>query len=87
MAPGLSDSDRLKYVSSEIDFIHMLLDMAEDCKWVYQALIEYTMLAARIRGSMDEEERDYVRTWLEELKKLDPLRKGRWMDLEKQLNF
>jgi geranylgeranyl transferase type-2 subunit alpha len=87
MAPGLSDSDRLTYISKEIDFIDMLLEMAEDCKWIYQALIECTMLASRIRGSMEEQDRERVRSWLEDLKKLDPLRKGRWQDLEKQLNF
>jgi geranylgeranyl transferase type-2 subunit alpha len=87
IAPALSDSDRLQYISTEIEFIQMLLEMAEDCKWVYQALIQYTMLASRIRGSMEGQEMETVRKWLEQLKILDPLRKGRWVDLEKALNF
>jgi geranylgeranyl transferase type-2 subunit alpha len=83
MAPNLSSSDRLQYIRNEIEEIREMLDGAEDCKYIYQALIECTLLASKVEGSLSSEDRDQILNWLSELKKLDPLRRERWLDFEK----
>lgn len=85
MTPHLSSSERLEYIRSEIEEIQEMLDGAEDCKYIYQALIEYTLLASKVEGSLSTEDREQILSWLSELKKLDPLRRERWIDLEKTL--
>jgi geranylgeranyl transferase type-2 subunit alpha len=63
-----------------------MLDGAEDCKWIYNALIEYTIALCQMGGrEPDIDEKQDCKTWLEELRKLDPLRSGRWDDLEQSL--
>ena len=86
MAPNLNNSERLEYIRQEIEAIQEMLDGAEDCKYIYQALIDCTVLAAKIRGSMTSEDKGNVLGWLAEIKKLDPLRRGRWADFEKAIN-
>ncbi|KAJ5344847.1 hypothetical protein N7452_002851 [Penicillium brevicompactum] len=85
MAPRLSSSERLEYIRSEIEEIQEMLDGAEDCKYIYQALIEYTLLASRVGDGLSSEDREQILSWLSELKTLDPLRRERWLDLEKTL--
>ncbi|CAG8277086.1 unnamed protein product [Penicillium nalgiovense] len=85
MAPNLSSSDRLQYIRNEIEEIQEMLDGAEDCKYIYQALIECTLLASKVEGSLSSGGRDQILSWLTELKKLDPLRRERWLDFEKTL--
>lgn len=87
MAPNLDDSQRLEYVNQEIEMIEELLDGAEDCKWVYQALIECTLLASKLEGTMSASVRESISKWVKELKQLDPLRGGRWIDLETSLGI
>ena len=61
-------------------------DGAEDCKYIYQALIDCTLLAAKIQGVQPSgDQKKHILSWLSELKKLDPLRHGRWLDFEKSL--
>lgn len=82
MAPNLSTEDRLRYVGEEQDFIRELLEDTDDCKWIYQGLMELAFLEAKLRDiPISEEQKVEVMTWLERLKTLDPLRKGRWDDL------
>lgn len=85
MAPRLSTSDRLRYLRDEIEAIQEMLDGAEDCKYIYQALIECTLLASKVAGSLSDEDRDQILSWLSELKQLDPLRRERWLDFERTL--
>jgi len=85
MTPNLSTSERLEYIRSEIEEIQEMLDGAEDCKYIYQALIEYTLLASKVEGSLSSDDRAQILSWLSELKKLDPLRRERWLDFEKTL--
>jgi geranylgeranyl transferase type-2 subunit alpha len=58
-----------------------------DCKWIYQALIDCKLLRAKIQGSLSVQDQGDVRNWLNELKKLDQLRIGRWTDLEQELGI
>ncbi|KOS45473.1 hypothetical protein ACN38_g3594 [Penicillium nordicum] len=85
LAPNLSSSDRLEYIRNEIEEVQEMLDGAEDCKYIYQALIECTLLASKVEGRLSSEDRDQILSWLSELKKLDPLRRERWLDFEKTL--
>lgn len=85
MAPRLSTFDRLQYLRNEIEAIQEMLDGAEDCKYIYQALIECTLLASKVSGSLSDKDRDQILNWLSELKQLDPLRRGRWLDFERTL--
>ncbi|KAJ5815501.1 prenyltransferase alpha subunit repeat protein [Penicillium riverlandense] len=86
MAPNLSVSDRVQYLRDEIEFIEEMLDGDEDCKYIYQALIDCTVLVSKVTGTQSDSDRDQILSWLSELKKLDPLRKGRWVDFERSLN-
>ncbi|KAJ5101645.1 hypothetical protein NUU61_003867 [Penicillium alfredii] len=85
MAPRLSAPDRLQYLRQEIDAIQEMIDGAEDCKYIYQALIDCTLLVAKVQGSLPHADRDQILSWLSELKRLDPLRHGRWLDFERTL--
>jgi geranylgeranyl transferase type-2 subunit alpha len=44
MAPNLTNDGRLTYVIKELETMQDLLEGAEDCKWIYQALLQYTTL-------------------------------------------
>lgn len=86
MAPNLSNTERLEYVQREIDEIQDMLDGAEDCKYIHQALIECSLLESKIQGTVPSaEQKKNILNWLSELKRLDPLRQGRWLDFEKSL--
>jgi geranylgeranyl transferase type-2 subunit alpha len=85
MTPNLTDSERLEYLRQEVDAIQEMLDGAEDCKYIYQALIDCTLVAARVRGGMPSDDQTKILGWLSEIKKLDPLRQGRWADFERSL--
>src|SRR5271163_2131582 len=74
MAPQLTDGERLEYITNEREFILEVLEDAQDCKWVYQALIECSLVRAKVKGELSAADRREVRTWLAELTKLDPLR-------------
>ena len=85
MAPKLSTEQRLEYIALEREYIEEVLEDAQDCKWPYQALIECTMLEGKLRSGYQNGDREKVMAWLQKLKALDPLRKGRWDDMEQQL--
>lgn len=86
MVPGLSDDERLGYLENELTAIREMLDEEKDCKWIYQALIICSLLVLKINSRGSTEPRGNISTWLSELRRLDPLRKGRWDDLEKSLD-
>ncbi len=79
-----TNSDRKMYLEQEVTSVREMLDGAEDCKYIYQALLEY---ARRWRDLGGEVEKTDMKEWLGELRKLDPLREGRWRDLEKVLGL
>lgn len=85
MAPNLTDEERLKYIAGEREYIEEVLEDAQDCKWAYLALIESTLIESKVKGGLAQSEQSKMSEWLEELRKLDPLRKGRWLDLEQRL--
>jgi geranylgeranyl transferase type-2 subunit alpha len=85
IAPNLSQPERLDYIRREIEEIQDMLDGAEDCKYIYQALIDCTLLASKVEGTMSSGDQQKVLSWISELKKMDPLRRGRWLDMERSL--
>lgn len=87
ITPNFTHADRIDYVTRQLAILKDMLDGAEDCKWIYSALIEYTLSLCQMeqRQPSNYEKQD-CQTWLAELRKLDPLRSGRWDDLHKTLN-
>ena len=86
ITPNFTTKERTEYIIRQLVNLRDILDGAEDCKWVYNALLEYTMALCEIeeRQPRDDEKED-CRSWLAELRKLDPFRAGRWDDLDNSL--
>ena len=81
-----TNADRLHYLEQELDSVKEMLDGAEDCKYIYQALLEYSRRYLDVEARNKKFTSMELRSWLDELKKIDPLREGRWTDLEGTLN-
>ncbi|KAI1247944.1 hypothetical protein MGN70_010192 [Eutypa lata] len=87
IAPALTPDERIDYIRREIDDAKDLLEDYQDVKWIYEALLEYSItlrrveLAAGREGGKDED----PRAWLEKVRALDPMRRGRWSNVETQL--
>ena len=84
MAPNLTTEQRLAYVVREIENLADMLEFDEDCKWIYKSLIELSILHKKLSQQWPSS-KDQLGIWLLQLKSLDPLRKGRWDDLEQSL--
>lgn len=82
-----TNADRTAYLEQEIDNVREMLDGAEDCKYIYQALLEYSRRYLDIEAGNKKVTTMEMTSWLEELRKLDPLREGRWKDLERPLKL
>ena len=88
-----SHEDRVGYLQQEIESVRDMLDGAEDCKYIYQALLEYGGRLVEMNhdndsGGVDGEAGRVIEEmtgWLEELRKIDPLREGRWKDLDRNM--
>ncbi|KAH7320302.1 hypothetical protein B0I35DRAFT_431157 [Stachybotrys elegans] len=88
IAPELSVAERESYLLREIEEIVDLLDDYQDTKWIYEALVEYTVALGKIHSrDPNAEELNKVASWLQSLRALDPKRNGRWSDLETQLGL
>ncbi|KAK1754357.1 hypothetical protein QBC47DRAFT_383726 [Echria macrotheca] len=94
ITPAFSLEDRLSYIMREIEGIKDLLESYEDeelddddrdaVKQIYKALLDYTLALCQLEGRQpDGQERELVAGWLRELRVLDPMRDGRWTDLER----
>jgi geranylgeranyl transferase type-2 subunit alpha len=83
ITPNFTVEERTEFVTIQLVNLRDILDGAEDCKWVYDALLEYTMALCEMeeRQPRNDEKLD-CRSWLAELRKLDPFRAGRWDDLD-----
>ncbi|KAI9690784.1 MAG: Rab geranylgeranyltransferase [Bathelium mastoideum] len=85
--PNLSNGERLTLLEREIRNTDEMLEGAEDCKWIYQALLQYSEMYLELDTGNKTFTTQDMRSWLDQLKKLDTLRVGRWNDLEKKLNI
>ncbi|KAJ4306816.1 Rab geranylgeranyltransferase [Collariella sp. IMI 366227] len=84
MTAGLTLYDRVGYLTREIEEIKELLEDYDDVKLIYEALFEYTLYLCELEGRKPNEEERGSWGWLGKLKKLDPMRNGRWEDLERK---
>lgn len=84
IAPHLSLDQRLEYIGLEYSKVLEMLDGAEDCKWIYQSLIQISILYNTLSNDWPAPW-DQIQSWIRELKRLDPLRIGRWHDIERGL--
>ena len=84
---SFSVEERVLYVEREIVDIKDLLEDYDDSKLIYEALIEYTLALSALKKSSpsEDEAADDLKDWLSKLRQLDPMRKGRWDDMEKEL--
>jgi geranylgeranyl transferase type-2 subunit alpha len=86
ITPNFTSEDRIEFLIRQLEVLKDMLDGAEDCKWIYDALIEYTLTLSRMeQRQLQIDEKDDCSQWLTELRKLDTLRSGRWDDLELDL--
>jgi len=88
ITPHFTQKDRIDYVSERLDSLKEMLDGAEDCKWIYNALLEYTLARCKMEEREPySEEKQNCNLWLSELGRLDPLRSGRWDAIGKSLSW
>lgn len=84
----LTVQDRISYMTREIANIKDLLEDYDDCKLLYERLMAYTLELATLETRQPSlEEEKAFRNWLAELRALDPLRTGRWDDVQKKLSL
>ena len=89
LAPALTADQRATYLRHEIGEIKDLLVDFPNMKWIYLSLLEYTTALKQLeqREGYDGGDAHDLRAWLTELRTLDPLRSGRWDDLERELGL
>lgn len=87
IVPDLTNHDRIEYFDTQIDLLKDMLDGTDDCKWIYQALVTYTPEYLELDAGNKKITTLELTGWLDQLEALDPLRKGRWLDLRKSLNL
>lgn len=85
---GLTIEDRASYISQEVIEIKDLLEDYDDCKLIYERLMDCTLALAKLEErNLTEEEVQDLRGWLTKLRDLDPKRNGRWHDVQKELGL
>ncbi|KAK4102042.1 protein prenylyltransferase [Parathielavia hyrcaniae] len=85
MTPGFTLQDRVAYLRREIEEIKELLEDYADIQLIYEGLFEYTLYLCQLEGKKPKaSERTDLVAWLGKLKQLDPMRRGRWADLERE---
>lgn len=82
----LTVSDRLHYYEQELERIAEITEDFDDCKWVYEALLQYSIDYSELKGSSYSNQEE-LRGWLDILQRLDPMRTGRWRELRASLNL
>lgn len=85
---GFTIEERVSYIHRELVDIQDLLEDYDDCKLIYERLMDCTLALATLeeRQPTPDEKMD-LRAWLSKLQELDPMRKGRWIDIERELNL
>lgn len=82
ITPALTVDEKIAYLRHEIDEIKDLLEDYADVKSIYEALLEYAVALARLEQQRGNSEEGDLETWLTKLRALDPMRTGRWNDVE-----
>lgn len=82
----LNVDERVAYLKQEIADIKDLSEDYDDCKLIYEKLMEYTVALSVLEGRQpSSDEKVELESWLSTLRQLDPMRQGRWNDMEKGL--
>ncbi|KAJ9143366.1 Geranylgeranyl transferase type-2 subunit alpha [Pleurostoma richardsiae] len=88
VTPRFTLEERVTYLTRELEDMKDLLIDYDDCKLIYENLIDYTLALCQLEErAPDEQEKRCLTEWLESLRKLDPMREGRWNDLEKTIKL
>lgn len=82
-----TNHDREKYLATELAQVRELLEDTDDCKWIYQFLLHHSAKYLELDAGNKAFSTLDLRQWLDQLNRLDPLRKARWKDLEKLLGM
>lgn len=86
MAPNMTTEQRLAYVKRQLESVIEMLEFDEDCKWIYKGLIQLNVLHKTLSQKWLSQKSQII-SWTHRLRELDPLRKGRWEDLERTLDL
>ena len=90
MTNNILPADKEDRLTTQVQLMMDMLPEIDDSKWLYEALVRYNIMLRDLQGqqAIPSNERALVelRSWLAELKKLDPLRDGRWKDIETLMN-
>lgn len=82
----LTVEERVAYLKQEIADVKELSEDYDDCKLIYEKLMEYTVALSALEGRQpSSNEKAELESWLSTLRKLDPMRQGRWYDVENGL--
>lgn len=82
----LTVQQRVAYLKQEIADIKELSEDYDDCKLIFEKLMDYTAALFTLEGRQpSSDEKAELEAWLSTLRQLDPMRQGRWNDLEKGL--
>ncbi|KIW06500.1 uncharacterized protein PV09_02935 [Verruconis gallopava] len=80
----LSIPEQIAIYEQELERIKEIEEDFDDCKWVYEALLIYTLAYSKLDG-VEPVNRNQLQCWLAKLSKLDPMRRGRWEDLRSSI--
>ncbi|KAF2130734.1 protein prenylyltransferase [Dothidotthia symphoricarpi CBS 119687] len=83
----LTNGERQSYYEHEMEYIKDILEDETDCKWIYEALLGLAAAYLEVDAGTGAVTTKDMRAWLGELNRLDPLRRGRWRDLERTLKL
>jgi geranylgeranyl transferase type-2 subunit alpha len=87
IAEDLTNGERQKYYEGEMEYIKEILEDETDCKWIYEGLLGLAEAYLEVDAGTGAVTTKEMRAWLQELKRLDALRRGRWEDLERRLQL
>ena len=87
IALDLTNHDRQKYYAQEIEYIREILEDESDCKWIYESLLYLARCYLDVDAGTTIFTTMDLQAWLGQLRRLDPLRRGRWSELEQSLGL
>lgn len=83
----LTNSERITYYEREIERIEEILEIDDDSKLVYEALLRYSIELNLLDNQTLQMSASKLRLWLSKLRQLDCFRAGRWDDLQCELQL
>ncbi|KAK8149970.1 Rab geranylgeranyltransferase [Beauveria asiatica] len=88
IVPEMDVNDKVKLISRQVDFIKDLLEDYHDVKWIFEMLLEYTLLTYKLRNEpLGVEQSQELESWVTSIKRLDPQRFNRWQELAEKLKI